>query len=90
MLFMQLNNNFIKYCRVLPWTELTDEDEKKDVALIVIDSNIGYTVFRDGSYIELIDWFPELEDAIECAVERVQHEHAKHEIQQEKGQDGTV
>jgi hypothetical protein len=90
MLFMQPNNNFIKYCRVLPWTELTDEDEKKDVALIVIDSNIGYTVFRDGSYIELIDWFPELEDAIECAVERVQLEHARHEIQQEKGKDGTV
>lgn len=87
MLFMQPNNNFIKYCRVLPWKEVGEDDEKKDVAVIVIDSNIGYTVFRDGSFIELIGWFPDLEDAIECAVERVQYEHARHEVQQEKGKD---
>jgi hypothetical protein len=81
---MEPNNNFIKYCRLLPWQEACDENEKKDVAVMVIDSNIGYTVFRNGSYIELINWFPDLEDAIECAVERVQYEHAKHEIQQQE------
>jgi hypothetical protein len=84
---MQPNNNFIKYCRLLPWQEVTDEDEEKDVAIVVIDSNIGYCVFRDGAIIELLEWFSSMEDAIDHAVERSKYEHAKHEIKQQKGDD---
>ena len=82
---LQPNDNYVKYCRYLGWNELDDEKEVVAVAILVVDSNIGYSVFRDGSYLHLLSWFQELEDAIDCAVERVQYEHAKHEINQEKG-----
>jgi hypothetical protein len=86
MLFCsQPNNHFIKYCRLLGWSEFNeDTEEEKDVAIVVIDSNIGYSVFRDGSILELVAWYSELEDALDEAVERVRYEHAKHEIGQEK------
>lgn len=87
MLFCsQPNNHFIKYCRLLGWSEFNeDAEEEKDVAIVVIDSNIGYSVFRDGSFLELIAWYTELEDALDEAVERVRYEHAKHELLEEKG-----
>ena len=86
MLSISANNEIIKYCRVFDWTEYNQEhEENKNVAIIVIDANIGYNVFRDGKYMEIIDWFEELEDAIECAVERAFFEHSKHEVQEQKG-----
>jgi len=89
MLFCsQPNSNFIKYCRVLDWQEFNVNDEEfKDVAIVVIDANIGYSVFRDGRTLQQIEWCQHLEDAIETAVERVRYEHAINEMQHEKGEE---
>lgn len=86
MFLMQSNHNFVKYSRFLGWEEYNEEEEAyKDVCIVVVDANVGYNVFRDGAFMQVIQWEFELEDALECAVERVQYEHANHEILNEKG-----
>lgn len=73
-----------KYAKLLGWHEFDDEGNKISVAINTLDVEIGYAVFRRGAEVQMIYWAPEIEDAVEWAVDRARQEIADHEIKQQK------
>lgn len=77
--------NKTKYAKNLGWHEVDEEGDKIHAMIFVIDIDLGYAVFRQGTKSkEIIFYSFNREKAVEWAVDRARQEIADHEIQQVK------
>lgn len=93
-LFNNPNENFhhsIIYRRCLGWNEFNQDGNSVPAMILVCDANIGYTVFRAGNYLELIEWFMEREDALDFSCDLSRRDISEHELRQsERGSDDAI
>lgn len=76
----------IKYHKELGWKEFDDDGDSVTVAITVIDTDFGYCVFRNSPTITMMNWFQNLDEAVEWGVDRARKEISDHEIKQAERQ----